>query len=133
MLAGLGQGAVFGVGEAVAGLVQAGRIFLVGAKDEIEERRRHFVVLGVGFVGVHGDGEVAHVPGEQALAGRALGVQLAAGPGHQEADAEAGQSVGDRGALGRAGGRFREAHAGVLVGSGASLRGGRGKKGLTRA
>ena len=71
-------------------------------------------------------GKVALVTG----ASSGIGVELATGAADQVADPKPGHGVRQRGALGGAGGKAGEAHAGFLSWA---ARGGSGKKGLTRA
>ncbi len=86
-------------------------------------------MLGVGLDGVLGDRMGGHLPGELALEARRLGREAAAGARDQQADAGAGDEVGQGRAFDGAHQVFGKAH-----GVGLSLvRGGRGRKAGTRA
>ena len=69
MLDGLPQRLFFGLLQCRGRLlVEARRKFAVGAEDVGNERRRHFVRLSAGVIGVFGNGARRHFVGEPGVA-----------------------------------------------------------------
>ena len=95
--AGLQQGRDLGLVQRLRSRrIQAARIFQPFAQAQAEELWRQFVVLGVGGVGVFGDGAPGHFRGEGGFVVRAVLVQPPARLRHQAVDGRAGDDVRER-------------------------------------
>ena len=108
-------------------LVEAGGIFAVRAEHAAEERRRHLVMLGVGRLGMFGDGARRHACGERCVVCRRCRWQAAPPCASTSADRGADHEIGQRHPLGGADHLRHEAHVT------APLCGGSGKKSCVRA
>src|ERR1700682_873331 len=91
-------------------LVEARRIFAVGAEHAGEERRRHFVMLGVGLVGMFGDGTGRHLVDKPGIAFGIAGGEFCGGARAEPVDRGANDDIRQRHPFGGADDRGYEAH-----------------------
>jgi hypothetical protein len=127
VLGGLAQRLFLGLLQRRGGaFMEARRISAVRPEHAGEERRRHLVVLGVGRLGMFGDGAAGHHAGERGVALRGLRGKPRRRARAQPPDRGANDEVGQRHAFGGADDGRDEAHVT------APFCGGNGKKALVR-
>ncbi len=92
-------------------LVETRGVFAVRAEHAGEERRRHLIMLGVGGIGMFGDGARRHLVGKRGIAFRVAAGEPCCGARTQPLDRGAHHEIGQRHPFGGADDGGDDAHA----------------------